>query len=832
MPTQSPRLVYKIAAVLIILAAAWLRIGDLASLPPGLSGDESMNANDAFHIYQVGPTRFPFYENYGEPEPLFRFILSTAVPFLGPHVWVFRLVSALIGVITIAVTGWAVRQVLVEQPLRARWPGSLVASASLAAALGHITLTRSLYRAAPLPLFILLFIGFLLRGLRRKSWFDIFFSGLSLALGFYTYTAGFVIPLALGPFALGLFFFERQNWKRWSTALILIGLILAVALMPVGYLLATSPQRVLGRAAEVTRTSVSDAGSAFNTITARLLSTGQTLMVNTYAILFIRGDSNVQYNTDRAPVIPLLFQPLFILGVLALFLQWRRPIAWLLLPCILITAAPAVLSRESAHGLRITGAFSIFPLVVGVGASSMFGWAVRLSSRLRATLYTVLAVATLGSMVWAWQTYVNFWQKPSSIIMFNRDLTYGEWFFRPDQRDLAHWIAAQQTPVLLPLDQLTPQTTHAWLLSTYPDVTSADDAALIPADTQVVIPWTLELGDYDLNSRHYALLQNHTITLLPPLTDETRRTLAASLASAQLINRPNGNPMAKVVTPPVGFKFGLEPPQVAATLEQPLTSIDNGLVVTGWWGPQTVSGDSEQTVTYTLNWATHDLQRHDYRSFVGLLTLNNDRKAGADAEMTRWLYPTWTWPVNAPTPVTYTFTVPAGLDPGAYRLALIMEDQLTTIGWVKVPQTTWPALEAGHAHPNAVFDDSFVLYGASAQDEGDGHIHLSLYWQSNVERPLTDATIFIHAATKGGGLLAQADAQPWQGQYPTFIWSKGERVQTDYGLDIGSTPLAEVEIWAGMYTFPDLARLNVTQDGAPVKDNRLRVGSLIDLLGQ
>jgi hypothetical protein len=273
---------------------------------------------------------------------------------------------------------------------------------------------------------------------------------------------------------------------------------------------------------------------------------------------------------------------------------------------------------------------------------------------------------------------------------------------------------------------------------------------------------------------------------------------------------------------------------VAGSTAEPLASLANGLMVTGWWGPDAVTGGAEQTVTYTIDWATRAPLRHDYRSFVGLLTHDNDRKAGVDADMTRWLYPTWTWAPGTPTPVTYTFTVPSGLDPGAYRLAVIMQGELTTVGWVKVPQAGPPAPDAGRLHPQAVFDDEFVLYGASARDEGAGGIRLSFFWQSEIERPLTDAIIFVHAQTGDAlapQIVAQSDAQPWQGQYPTFIWSKGERIQTDYVINIGSTPPAEVEIWVGMYTFPSRERLPVRQAGVPVADNRLRVGSLVELLG-
>ncbi len=61
-----------IAAIAVLLIAAWLRVADLATLPPGMSDDESISALDAFHLTQTG--RFPFYEDFGRPEPLYIFI--------------------------------------------------------------------------------------------------------------------------------------------------------------------------------------------------------------------------------------------------------------------------------------------------------------------------------------------------------------------------------------------------------------------------------------------------------------------------------------------------------------------------------------------------------------------------------------------------------------------------------------------------------------------------------------------------------------------------------------------------------------------------------------
>lgn len=832
LPVSSARLVRLFTVAFILIAATWLRVGSLATLPPGLSSDEAINANDAFHIAQVGPTQFPFYETYGEPEPLYRFILSLAVPFLGPFIWVFRLVSALIGVVTVAAAYWATGQILAEQPSRLRWIAAATAAASLTMALGHITLSRGLYRAVPLPLFILLFVGFLLRGLRRQSWAHIALSGLSLATCVYTYTAGFLVPFALAPFAVALLLFERHNWRRWLPALAVVGVVVAIVISPVIYLFTKDPVRVLGRAAETANVSVNDTNSVFSTIPTRVIEGSRSLVGGTFSVLVVKGDGNVQYNADSAPVVPIVMLPLFVIGLFALIAQWYQPRSWLLFSLIFITAVPAVLSIEPAHGLRITGEFAVVPLLIGLGTSAVLGLAERFQLRVRYTVYGLLAVIALIGIGWARQTYVNVWQKPSTIPMFGRDLTYGEWFFRTDQRDLAEWINDQSDPMLVPVDQLLPQTTHAWLLSHYPTVRAADANFVLPANTQIVIPWTLELGDFNTNAYHFALLDQGTITLLPPLADEAHKKLLEAFDSALLVTRANGNPLVKVISTPDIVSLAFESPQVMTQPDQPLVSLPNGLLVTGWWGPNMLSGETEQIVTYMLNWATTQPQRDVLSSFVGLLTVNNERKAGVDTKMTRWLYPTWTWQPNTPVPVTYTFTVPAGLDPGAYRLALIMGDELTTVGWVKVPQAAPPPAEAGNLHPDALFNNEFRLYGAEAMDEGGGNIHLSLYWQSQTERSIADAIIFVHVQGGDGAIIAQADAQPWGGQYPTFIWSQGERVQTDYSLNIGETLPEEATIWIGMYTFPSLARLEVSEAGGLVEDNRLKLGSLAELLGQ
>ncbi len=802
-----------LGAVVVLLIAAWLRVADLATLPPGMSDDESISALDAFHLTQTG--RFPFYEDFGRPEPLYIFIEAGGALLFGASIFAFRLSTVLVGIMTVAAAVWATRQCLIDLPQDARWIAGLAASASLAVALGHIALSRSLYRAIPQAFFMLLFVGFLLRGARTGKRLDAVWAGLSLSGALYSYTAAVPLALALAPFALSLLVFKRRQWKAWLPALIIIAAIVAVMLLPVVPLLLTEPARVIGRAAEV-----SGSGGSAGGFLSRAWQATADFGKYFWRLYVGKGDGNPQYNVGPTPVLPVIFNAVFLLGLAALGVRFRQAASWLIAALLFLVTLPVIMSKEIPHGLRIIGAFAVFPLVLGVGVGWGLTWRL---PRWREFVVAALAAVTLVNVIVTRQTYVGYWQNPGTLVMFGRDLSLGEWYFRPDRRDLARWLAAQSEPVLVPLDELNTQTTRAWLVTAYPKVMTADYAFAIPSDSRLVIPWALESGDYRRSTRNFGLLRNGAILILPPFTVETHSALIAGLDDAETITRRNGEPMAKVLAVNTA-QLEFETP---ARQSGP-TPFGNDMHVVGWSGPTTLNGNVEQTVTYTVNWATDVPQRHDYRSFIGLLTQNFERVAGVDVEVWRWLFPTWIWRPGEVVPFPYTFNVPAGLVPGPYQLVAGLNGEINQIGWVKVPQSTMPDEAAGQVKPGLVVGDAFKLYGASATTLPDGQMRLSLFWESSVEWPEIDATIFIHVQNASGDLIAGQDARP--DGYPTFIWSKGERVQTDYTLDLAGVSADDLKVFVGMYTFPGLTRLPILQNGELVTDARVELGSLTELM--
>ncbi|PJF20724.1 MAG: hypothetical protein CUN56_14730, partial [Phototrophicales bacterium] len=157
-----------VSVILVLLAGFWLRASNLAQYPPGISNDEAKNLIDSVYIAQTGRTSF--YEDEGRPEPINRIVSAGASLLYGNSVWAFRLTAAFWGLLAIVASYWTATQCFIDTSPHIRKLAGLFAAIALTTALGHITVTRSLYRAVPLTFFILMAVGFTVRGLRQYHW--------------------------------------------------------------------------------------------------------------------------------------------------------------------------------------------------------------------------------------------------------------------------------------------------------------------------------------------------------------------------------------------------------------------------------------------------------------------------------------------------------------------------------------------------------------------------------------------------------------------------------------------------------------------------------------
>lgn len=827
------RLLYLLCLIALLLAAWWLRIEALDRLPPGLSNDEAINATDVFAIASSG--NFPIYEDHGRPEPLYRIALSAAARFTGADVWTLRVLTALISLTSIAAACTATGALLRDQPPVVRAVGGLFAAAALAFAINHLTLSRALYRAILQPTFTLLFVILLLRALASERRRRFVLAGAALAGAMTSYTAALVIPLALPVVALHQAIFRRRSWRIWGGGLAWLMLSAGTLLLPVASAFIDQPARVIGRAVEVN----SGAGAAVSLAAFKAALIDQT---------FVRGDINPQYNVDQQPLVSAAAAPLLLLGLLALLRRFRQPGGALLLALAALATLPVVGGQEIPHGLRYAGAFAVFPLLVGAGAALLIAQALRFRP-LRAQPGAVTAIALIAiaafsaqQMLHARAIYHNYWTKsgaPYTWSMFGREMPIADWFFRPDRRDFARWLLAQEQPLLVPREELEQQTTRAWLQTRFPRVSSAGDDFSLPAGTRLVVPHRFDTQELWLEATHYALLHRGAITLLPPFSASTHAALLAGIAEGDLLpSQTAALPhLARSLPVPAGLPLAFEPQQG----ENGLLPVRFGgdILLTNWRGPTVLSAG--MSATYTLEWQPLARLGHFYSTFLQLQTADHQRLAGDDVEPLRWLFPTSLWRTGEIVPDIHRFTVPPDIAPGAYRLAagIYTEPErplaafapdaaplsIATIGWVKVPLPELPVEDAGLA-VDALVADALALRAVEVRALDGSQVEIALTWQALVERPPFDATIFVHLLTPEGQLAGQQDGRPLDGQYPTFIWSAGERVRTTHRIAASSAALETLRLQVGMYTFPNLARLPVIQDGQSAASNVIDLGTL------
>ncbi len=803
--------------LVVLLVAAILRLHALDRYPVGISADEAINVIDVFHIVSTGS--FPMYEeDEGRAEPLYRILLAAGAFFLGNHVWTLRVMSGWLGVLSIAAVGWLLREVLADLSPRARFLGVLVGMMALAVMLGHLTLSRALFRANLQILCVAMSAAFALRTLRLARWRDALAWGAWSGTTLYTYTSAWVYPLAFAGLGATLLLTQRTAWRVWlPRALAAAGAALLVA-APVLYLVVTDPRSVFGRA---------------QALVGAPPTLWQALEIVHYH-LFEGGDVNPQYNVAHAPLLAPLWQPLFVLGLAMLVWRWRARASLFLLAMLVVFQVPALVSNEPVHGLRVAHVQPVLAVIIGAGmgaAVQRVRWRMRRFALAIGALLSVLFWQAIG----AWQTYRAYWDMPESWMTWyihGEQLDNNTWFFRTDQRDLARWIVAQDTPLLMPSDALGFQTLRVWLVTRFPHVRAVDSMPMLPTNTRLLLPYALELGDLWRKTRDYALLQGDAITLLPPLDDAAHARLLADLEGAQRLERAGQLPFLGVVKPlEAGLALSSAPLHAS---DVPLADFGDGeLLVLGWYGADTLAaGQTQLTVTPLLG-TTRSRLGHEYAAYVQLQTQDYQRLANTEGLLLRWLHPTTRWRAGERVPVSFALDLPPDLPTGAYRLVMgvyyshrmylpavsyVADSQLksATIAWVKVPPPP-SRLPADLPRLDVQFGEHLVLLAAAQERTQDG-LRVRLYWQARTHRPPLDTTLFVHLLDAQGGMLAQQDTRPLGGAYPTFVWDEGELVVTEHALP---TPPDGYRLRVGAYTLPYTSNLPASRDGQPLPDNAL-----------
>ena len=116
------------------------------------------------------------------------------------------------------------------------------------------------------------------------------------------------------------------------------------------------------------------------------------------------------------------------------------------------------------------------------------------------------------------------------------------------------------------------------------------------------------------------------------------------------------------------------------------------------------------------------------------------------------------------------------------------------------------------------FGEIITLEGFTLSAESD-RLQIVFFWKA-INSPRFDYTSFVHIVDSDDNIIAQADVQPLDGQYPTSIWSPNELI-VDERMFV-ELPKGEYQVLVGWYRHVDdgWERLpNVTRGDAQ-PDNR------------
>lgn len=362
----------------LMLLTVMLRFPLLTTIPVGLHFDEAWSGIDAATVTW---THHPvFFTDSNGMEPLYLYMQTISILLFGHTAFALRVVSAVIGTLTVPALYVLVRRL-------GGWQLALFAAGILAVTYWHVHVSRLGYRAILLPLVECLVWWALWNGVEKRDWRWLAAGGALVGVALYTYSTARAFPLAVTLWFLWLAF-RHRDWRAMA-GLVLVGAVALLVFGPLGWHFLQHPQEFLNRVAQVV---VLSPGVSHSTQPVVLIGAERTL-----GMFSFHGDPQWKYNLSGKPIFDPLMSLFFYAGIVCCLLAAVRgratpPDAGRSDPAS--KAGPSQVSADAAMLLLIWFAVMIVPGFVTTDPPETLH-----------TLATVPVVCTLPAIgaVWLWR---------------------------------------------------------------------------------------------------------------------------------------------------------------------------------------------------------------------------------------------------------------------------------------------------------------------------------------------------------------------------------------------------------------------------------------------
>ena len=395
------------AAILLVVAvAAFFRLHQIETAPPGLFIDEAVNGLDA-HAIATGQ-RLPVFLTVSEDlpargrEPMFHYLMALLFSVFGPTIPAVRATAALVGIATV---------IAFYQLCRQLFPGRIALYAALLMACGrwHVTFSRLGMRALLVPLWLVLTLLAALWLARARTRTAAIGFGATLGLGFYTYPAYWVVPPLVAALLAMLAFRNRAWFGSQIPRLVALAVLAAVlTVLPLALFATSNPDDFFARTVETY--TAHDPLDAFQ----RLLF-----------MLHIRGDAIPQHNIPLRPLLDPITGVLFIGGLA--WMLWDRRVTLIRLGIVvfwIVPLFPSAFSISPPHAMRSLGSTPAVYLIAGIGLAWLEALLLRaLAPRGRTALLSVPVLLLIVAASWNYRDFFVTWARdPVVASRFNADI--------------------------------------------------------------------------------------------------------------------------------------------------------------------------------------------------------------------------------------------------------------------------------------------------------------------------------------------------------------------------------------------------------------------------
>ncbi|MBI5650587.1 MAG: glycosyltransferase family 39 protein [Chloroflexi bacterium] len=773
------------ALIAILLLATALRVASLDTIPPGLYHDEAFSGLDALGILH-GAGLPIFFEGNGGREPFFIYAHALSIALFGATPWALRIPAAFVGILTIAAFFALVRAL--TRGKHATWI-ALIGAAGLATSYWHLNFSRMGWRTIALPLFATLAFYFFWRARRTQKLRDHIFAGAVLGASLYTYLSARFLPIVLALFwitelalsfrakrefpDLGMSFrAKREISARFNSRFLIAPTVLVIAALvvfaPLGFYFATHPSALLFRVSDVAL-----AGGA-NDLLANAWRVAQ--------MFFARGDAEWRHGIAYRPVLDWFTLIPFAIGLLAALWRWREPRARFALIWFALLLAPTILSQDAPDTQRAIGALPAMFVFVA------WGWQAIASRWMpqRARAFGAL-ITLIGSGAWSARDYFFVWA--------NHPRAYSD--YQGELVQLAQWLNTRDENVIVPFETYAHPTIQFLIRSRY----ASSRALPFPDRAQIEHEPMLALIPPTLANGAPILLRGREALWLNP------RALIPALADAQTLRDQFGKPIGAFARVSKAMLFDAPSAQ---SLDARFA--DRMILIGASYSRDIAPG---QSFPLGLFWMNRAPIQSSMKMFAHILDASGNVVGGADTELF-FEYPLALLPRDQSLPARYDLKINDGLPPGKYMLEVGLfspaqnarvpveingkraEDDRILIAPLKIGLRATPPMPSRLIH--ARFGDAITLIGfdAAPKIKRGEDLKLILLWQS--EKFITrDYTLFVHALDDANRIIAQSDAPPRGGAYPTLIWDANEFVPDEITLAFPADARGKLRVIIGWY---------------------------------